>query len=329
MGGRQSQGSRTHLCRPWRTGDRRARSHQRGTGKMKQINLPRNSLRRVKAIRYFMFTPRIGRRRVLRRLSGGGAVFWTFLSGIVGSNAQSGLPHDLPGRRTPLILVDPGHGGHDPGASGVAGTLEKDVTLASALTLKAVMEEQGRYRVELTRGQDQYISLEDRVRLAQDLGASLVLSMHADEFSDPLVRGASVYTLAKSASDAETAALADRENGAVPGGGGHPQHIPPEVSGILASLAARETRAASSRIARQLVRDFKRRLPVLTRPERHANFAVLHTADIPGVLIEMGFLSNAEDEAALNDPQHRTLIARAMTRAVDAWFTAPRDEGFL
>jgi N-acetylmuramoyl-L-alanine amidase len=233
------------------------------------------------------------------------------------------VPHDTATRRRPLVLIDPGHGGHDPGASGVTGTLEKHVTLASALALKAALQEAGRYRVELTRSRDQYVTLDHRVRLAQQLGASLVLSMHADEVSDPAVRGASVYTLAKSASDAETAALADRENG------GHADPVAPEVSEILASLAARETRAASARIAHQLVQDFKRGLPVLTRPERHANFAVLHTADIPGVLIEMGFLSNPEDEAALNDPIHRALIAHAMSRAVDAWFAAPRAEGFL
>jgi N-acetylmuramoyl-L-alanine amidase len=291
-----------------------------------------------------MITPRIGRRRILRRLSGGGAIFWTSLFGSLHANARSSVPGTsdreasdaasnvprngaAPGK--PLILVDPGHGGYDPGTSGITGTLEKDVTLASALALKAVLEEAGRYRVELTRSRDQHVTLDDRVRFAQDLGASLVLSMHADEVSDPSVRGASVYTLARSASDAETAALADRENGLDPARGGRSEPIAPEVSEILASLAARETRAASTRIAHQLVRDFKRRLPVVTRPERHANFAVLHTADIPGVLIEMGFLSNAEDEAALNDPNHRALIARAMTRAVDAWFAAPRAEGFL
>jgi N-acetylmuramoyl-L-alanine amidase len=276
-----------------------------------------------------MFTPRIGRRRVLRRLSGGGAVFWTFLAGIRGANAQSALPHDTSGRRLPLVLIDPGHGGHDPGASGVAGTLEKDITLASALALRDILKEAGRFRVELTRSRDKFVTLDDRVRLARDLGANLVLSMHADEVSDSTVRGASVYTLAKSASDAETAALADRENGLASGSAGSGEHVTPEVSEILASLAARETRAASSRIAHQLVHDFRRRLPVLTRPERHANFAVLHTADIPGVLIEMGFLSNADDEAALNDPEHRALIARAMTRAVDAWFSGPPEEGFL
>ena len=99
------------------------------------------------------------------------------------------------------------------------------------------------------------------------------------------------------------------------------RHVAPEVSEILASLAARETRAASARIARQLVRDLERDLPVLPRPERHANFTVLHAAGIPSVLIEMGFLSNADDEAALNDPGAPRLIARAMTRAVDAWFS--------
>jgi N-acetylmuramoyl-L-alanine amidase len=276
-----------------------------------------------------MFTPRIGRRRILRRLSGGGAIFWTFLSGLSRSHAQSSLPHDTATRRTPLVLVDPGHGGYDPGTSGVTGTLEKDVTLASALALKTVLEGTGRCHVELTRTRDQYVTLDDRVRHAQDLRASLVLSMHADEASDPSVRGASFYTLARSASDAETAALADRENGLAPGRGVHAENVAPEVSEILASLAARETRAASARIAHQLVRDFKRRVPVVTRPERHANFAVLHTAGIPGVLIEMGFLSNAEDEAALNNPDHRVLIAQAMARAVDAWFASPRDEGFL
>ena len=231
-------------------------------------------------------------------------------------------------RPVPLVIVDPGHGGNDPGAIGATGTLEKDVTLASARTLKAVLQASGRYRVELTRTEDHYMPREDRVTIAHDLGASLFLSMHADQLSDPSVRGASVYTLAKAASDAETEALADRENGLTAGGDGQKGHIAPEVSGILASLAARETRAASTRIAHQLVFDLERRLPVLPSPERHANFTVLHAAGIPSVLIEMGFLSNLADEAALNDPAHREVIARAMTRAVDAWFTASRDDWF-
>jgi N-acetylmuramoyl-L-alanine amidase len=264
---------------------------------------------------------RIRRRLILRRLAGGGAIFWTSFTNKAKAKGAGGEPP----KRVPVILLDPGHGGRDPGATGVAGTFEKDIALATALAAKASLEDVGRYRVELTRTTDRFVTLEDRVKIAQDLRASLVLSLHADEWSDPSVRGAAVYTLAKAASDAETAALADRENGRMAGD----DHVAPEVSEILASLAVRETRAASARIAHQLVRDFRRRLPVVPTPERHANFAVLHAADIPSVLIEMGFLSNADDEAALNDSWHRALIAQAMTRAVDVWFAAPRDEGFL
>lgn len=251
--------------------------------------------------------------------------FCTFFAELDGRTAQAGLA-GVPRRPVPLVILDPGHGGHDPGTT---GTLEKDVTLASARTLKTVLEASGRYRVELTRTEDHFLPREDRVTFARDLGANLFLSMHADQLSDPSIRGASVYTLAKSASDAETEALADRENGLVPGQGGRMGHVAPEVTEILASLAARETRTASTRIAHQLIRDLGRRLPVLPAPERHANFTVLHTAGIPSVLIEMGFLSNAAEEAALNDPGHRDVIARAMTRAVDVWFSMPRDDGRL
>jgi N-acetylmuramoyl-L-alanine amidase len=190
--------------------------------------------------------------------------------------------------------------------------------------VKASLEASGRYRVALTRAEDHFVPREGRVAIARDLGASLFLSMHADQLSDPSVHGASVYTLAKTASDAETAALAERENGLLPGR--QLTTVAPEVSEILASLAARETRTASTRIARQLVRDFAQRLPVLPSPERHADFTVLHAVGIPSVLIEMGFLSNTADEAALNDPGHRDLIALAVTRAVDVWFAMPRDD---
>ena len=268
---------------------------------------------------------RIRRRLILRRLTGGGAVFSTLLGNMDRRKAQAAVADRPP----PLVILDPGHGGRDPGATGASGTLEKDVTLASALALKASLEAVGRYRVELTRTHDHYVTRDDRVDIARDLGASLFLSMHADQLSDPAVRGASVYTLAKRASDAETEALAERENGRVLGEDGHKGRIPPAVSDILASLAARETRAASTRIARQLVHDLRRRTPVLPSPERHADFTVLHTSGIPSVLIEMGFLSNSADESGLNDPAHREVMARAMTRAVNAWFAISHDDGLL
>jgi N-acetylmuramoyl-L-alanine amidase len=263
---------------------------------------------------------RIRRRLILRRLAGGGAIFCTLLGDIAKSCAQTAPVGGAASKPLPLIIVDPGHGGRDPGTTGVTGTLEKDVTLASGLALKTALEARGCYRVELTRAEDQYISREDRVDMTRNLGAHLFLSLHADRLSNASVRGASVYTLAKRASDAETEALANRENGLAPGDDSHVGTVAPEVSEILASLALRETRVASTRMARQLVRDMERDLPVLPTPERHANFTVLHAAGIPSVLIEMGFLSNPADEAALKEPTHRELVARSVARAVDAWF---------
>jgi N-acetylmuramoyl-L-alanine amidase len=263
---------------------------------------------------------RIRRRFVLRRMAGGGAIICT-LPGILSSEMAVAAPAGGPARRTaPLIMLDAGHGGRDGGASGAVGTLEKDVTLATVFALKAALEARGCYRVELTRTQDQFVSREDRVGMTRDLQANLFLSLHADQLANTSVRGASVYTLAKKASDAETEALANRENGS--GEDGRAGRMTSDVSGILASLAARETRAASSRIARQLVQDLERDLPVVPSPERHANFTVLRAAGIPSVLVEMGFLSNPADEAALNDSNHRWLIARSITRAV-AWFFSP------
>jgi N-acetylmuramoyl-L-alanine amidase len=268
-----------------------------------------------------MNATRIRRRLILGRLAGGSAVLCTFLAKLDPQTARAARPN----RGTPLIIIDPGHGGRDPGATGISGTLEKDVTLASARVLRTTLQRTGRYRVELTRTEDRYIGREERVEIARELGAGLFLSMHADRLSDPSVRGASVYTLAKRASDVETAALADRENGLLPGETSRERRVAREVSGILASLAARENREASTRIAHQLVRDLGFSLPVLPSPERQANFIVLHAAHIPSVLIEMGFLSNPADEAALKEPAHRELIASAVTRAVDVWFSTTGD----
>ncbi len=253
------------------------------------------------------------RRQILHRLTGGGAVLWTCLAGPAARMALAGIR-----AAPPLILLDPGHGGHDPGAIGATGTLEKDVTLAGARAVKAALEAGGRYRVVLTRATDRFIALGQRVDMARDQGADLFLSLHADSDPAATVRGAAVYTLANRASDTETEALANRENGV--DAGAAPDGVDPGVSRILASLANREVRAKSARIAHQLVRDFERDLPVLPSPERRANFTVLQTAGIPSVLIEMGFLSNPGDEAALNDPDHQALIASAVNRTVDIWF---------
>ena len=158
---------------------------------------------------------------------------------------------------------------------------------------------------------------------AQAHGAALFVSMHADALSDHSVRGASVYTLANTASDAQTAALARRENSADRFGGAS-FNAPPEVARILASLVRRETRVGSGRLARSMVGSLDQDLPMLPNPERHAGFVVLKAADIPSVLVEMGFMSNPADEAELRRPQHRARVAEAMKRAVDAYFCRRR-----
>ena len=264
----------------------------------------------------------IGRRLILRRLVGGGAISWTLL----GRASSANVTRETVPRPPPLVILDPGHGGHDPGATGAAGTLEKDVTLANALALKARLEGLGLCQVALTRGRDRYVPLDQRLELAQGIGAALMISLHADALSDTSVRGASVYTLSKQASDQETEALANRENGSVHGVPA--AAVTPEVADILASLANRETRAASSRLSSEVVRGLGRDVPVLPTPERHANFAVLHSPDIPSVLVEMGFLSNPADEAVLIDPEHQDLIARSIARAVGAWFGQTTQSGF-
>jgi N-acetylmuramoyl-L-alanine amidase len=146
--------------------------------------------------------------------------------------------------------------------------------------------------------------------------------MHADALSDHAVRGASVYTLANTASDAQTAALAQRENSADRFAGSNWHNAPPEVSRILASLVRQETRIGSGRLSHSLVGYLDQGLPMLPNPERHAGFVVLKAVDIPSVLVEMGFMSNRNDEAELRRPEHRARVAEAMKRAVDAYFAA-------
>ena len=218
-------------------------------------------------------------------------------------------------------MLDPGHGGKDPGAIGFSGTYEKQVALTVAFELKRQLEAEGRYRVALTRARDTFVPLDSRVEIAQAHGAALFVSMHADALTDHTVRGASVYTLADTASDPQTAALARRENSADRfGGGGF--NTSPEVARILASLVQRETRIGSSRLARSMVGSLDQDMPMLPNPERHAGFVVLKAADIPSVLVEMGFMSNPADEAELRRPRHRAEVAVAMRRAVDGYFAA-------
>ncbi len=256
-----------------------------------------------------------------RALLGGGAL--ALMTGLAHAARRKPVSPATPALPMPLVVLDPGHGGKDPGAIGITGTYEKHVAFAAATELQRQLQADRRVRVLLTRGRDVFIPLEDRVGWAQRQGAALFVSMHADAVGDHSVRGASIYTLSDTASDPQSAALAVRENSADRFAGAAFANQPPEVAHILASLVRQETRVGSARLQHGLVTTLDRDLPMLQNPARHAGFVVLKAADIPSVLVEMGFMSNAQDEAALRRPEHRTIVAAAMKRAVDAFFDGP------
>ena len=233
--------------------------------------------------------------------------------------ARAALPAKRP---APLVMLDPGHGGKDPGAIGVTGTYEKHIALAAAQELQRQLGGGGRYRVELTRTRDVFIPLPDRVAIAQKRGAALFVSMHADALGDHSVRGASVYTLGDHASDAQSAALAVRENAADRFAGPGFQNTSPEVARNLASLVRQETRVDSARMAHSVVGELGHDTRLLPNPSRQARFMVLKAADIPSILVEMGFMSNSADEADLRRPEHRARVAAAMRRAIEGYFAA-------
>ena len=244
------------------------------------------------------------------------------VSGVAAVPAHARVRTSTPDRRAlPLVMLDPGHGGKDPGAVGVSGTYEKHIAFAAAQELKRQLEASGQCRVALTRSRDVFIKLPDRVDIAQNKGAALFVSMHADALPDHSIRGASVYTMSATASDAQTAALAARENSADRFGPGM-KNLPSDVAHILASLVRQETRLGSARVARTVVESLRPDVGLLANPARHANFAVLKAADVPSVLVEMGFMSNQLDEIALRKADHRARVATALRRAIEAHLAA-------
>ena len=221
----------------------------------------------------------------------------------------------------PVIAVDAGHGGEDPGAIGVGGTYEKHVTLTAARELKARLEASGRYRVVLTRNNDVFLRLRDRVLRARKAGADLFISLHADSIASPEVRGLSVYTLSEQASDKEAAALAARENKADLIAGVDLSGVAaPEVVNILIDLAQRETMNLSAHYARMLVSDLGDQVALLRDTHRFAGFAVLKAPDVPSVLIELGYLSNPTEEQLLNEARYRARLVEAIARATERFF---------
>ena len=236
--------------------------------------------------------------------------------------AVSRLPLRKPrrGGSKPVIVIDPGHGGVDPGTTSVGGIYEKHVTLSVAREMKAQLERTGRFRVVLTRGRDIFLRLRDRVAKGRDAGARLFISIHADAIKNRTVRGLSVYTLSERASDTEAEALAEKENKADLIAGIDLTNETPEVTNILIDLAQRESMNESVRFASLLIKELRRKTRVLRRSHRFAGFAVLKAPDVPSVLLEVGFLSNREDEKALRSKKYRAKLAAAVVRAVDGYF---------
>ncbi len=228
----------------------------------------------------------------------------------------------------PLIVIDPGHGGNDPGALGAGGKKEKDVTLAAAKDLKEALENTGRYRVHLTRSTDIFIKLQERVAIARRKGADLFISLHADSIDKPSVSGASIYTLSNKASDAQTAKLAARENRADLIAGVDLSHEDKEVANILIDLAMRDTMNQSKFFANTVVKHADTKgVRLLEKPHRYAGFAVLKAPDIPSVLIEMGFMSNSREVSQLSSPAYRKKIAASIVAGIDTYFAKVQKSG--
>jgi len=267
-----------------------------------------------------------------RRVAGAAIVALTVAGGVVlalagrsGEAAGTSLTVNLPpaatdriygspvARGRPIVVIDAGHGGRDPGARSVSGEIaEKDLTLALARELRDDLVKRGRVRVAMTRDDDRYLTLDDRAAVARRLNAGLFVSLHIDSAPNPLAHGASVYSLSDIASDAEAARFAAAENRGAAADGAIGS-----VQAILSDLAMRAQMSASADLAARLVNKSAGRFELRPEPHRFASFHVLRRAATPAVLFEAGYISNTDDEALLRTPEHRSAIALALAQAIE------------
>lgn len=254
-----------------------------------------------------------------------GAVPWGGDLAVNAQDSQSAMGSPVPPQRAapakkPIVVIDAGHGGQDPGAT--SGSYhEKNITMALARALKQDLEATGRFEVHLTRGSDHYIKLYDRVKIARGHNADLFISLHADSIGKSDVRGASVYTLSEKASDAQTAKLAARENKADLIAGIDLSHEDADVAGILLDLVQRDTMNQSNYFAEKIVKHFASSgIKTLENPHRSAGFAVLKSPDTPSVLVEAGFISNRQDAQLLSTQAYQNKVAHSISEAVQSYF---------
>jgi N-acetylmuramoyl-L-alanine amidase len=222
----------------------------------------------------------------------------------------------------PVIVIDPGHGGVDNGTQAGGEVIEKNLVLGFGLALRDRIEKAGKYRVVMTRTDDTFVPLGERVQIARNQSAALFVSIHADALprNEGDARGATIYTLSDRASDAEAERLADAENKSDAIGGVNLTDEPTEVADILIDLAQRETRTFSNRIARLLVNEMKKTARMHKKPLKSAGFRVLKAPDVPSVLIELGYVSNKGDLEHLVSENWRNKTVGSMAQAIDAFF---------
>ena len=227
---------------------------------------------------------------------------------------------ELPLATKPLVVLDPGHGGIDSGAETAKGIKEKDIVLAFTLRLQELLVDSGRFDVALTRDDDTFLRLEERVALARANKADIFISIHADSFQQPQIRGASVYTRDENATDVLDKVLADNENKTdVIAGFSMPQ-MAPQVVDILLDLMRREMRHHSFSLAQSIVHQLEPSVELRRFPVRQADFFVLQAPDVPSVLVELGFLSNADDMANLMQGDWQDRTAEALARGISTYF---------
>ncbi len=219
-----------------------------------------------------------------------------------------------------VVVIDAGHGGVDPGATGVSGIQEKVLVLQYARELKRQLEATGRYRVVLTRTRDIFLPLRSRIEIAQRAEGDLFISLHANSHSRSSIRGASVYTLSERASDAEAAALATKENEVDVLAGLNLGVQSQDVSMILLDLAQRETMNLSKNFANTMVSEMGKATRLLKNTHRFAGFVVLKSPTVPSVLVEIGYMSNRKEEAQLRSKGHRVKVVSSIRHAIDRYF---------
>ena len=268
-----------------------------------------------------------------RRTAIGGVALTALVAGAVlfafaarsGAAAQSSLTVNLPppvadtiyaapeARGRPIVVIDAGHGGRDPGATSVSGQIsEKELTLALARELRDDLVKRGRVRVAMTRVDDRYLTLDERASVARRLDAALFVSLHMDSAPNPLARGATVYSLSDVASDAEAERLAAAQNA-----GTESHSSGGSIEAMLSDLGMQGQMRASADLAARLVGKASGRLELRPNPHRFAAFHVLRRAEAPAVLFEAGYISNADDEVLLRTPQQRSKIALALAQAIE------------